>query len=424
MGNTSQPEEKTALSIKKNNQSQDSFGLGGYNPFLGSRSESPSNPFAKPNSTFNNPFIQAKFAQNTVIQEKCAACEAEEQEEKSIQRAVAPIQRDLAIEPPNPEAVPTELTEAQISSALHYNLDRFANSAEILEIRDVLGLSTDAEHPIDRDFVLAIARWQAMHNMIQDGKLGANTLTPLIAEFRAEGNAPRADRLAIRTRPDERRNNIDVNGHNNLFDAYLSHRNAMLTLIMRINFQFHPNSAGVNLTAAEQAAFVRRFERHVQQVWAEQYALVPRDTVPDRYLDTYFANVDIQSSVTNPHYTAHITNTATEAQSTDPPGAIGAGGPAAHYDQHWLRMGDEDANLYTGMSRGGFRMNQYTDAHEFGHMMGLDHIHCDRNDDSCYGVTDRERANIMGLGNEVTRANYLPFTEAMRTITGVRWRAR
>jgi hypothetical protein len=67
-------------------------------------------------------------------------------------------------------------------------------------------------------------------------------------------------------------------------------------------------------------------------------------------------------------------------------------------------------------------MSQYTAAHEFGHMMGLPHIHCDTNNAQCYGTTNAERANIMGLGNTVTRANYEPFLAAMRAITGSNWK--
>jgi len=343
------------------------------------------------------------------------------------------IQRDLAREEPNPGAPAPGLTEEEISAALHYNLNRFANQEEIRLIRDVLGLPRDAEHLIDRDFVLAVAGWQARNNLTIDGKLGADTIRTLVDEYRAEGRLvpemnTAADRLAIRTRPDERRYNIDVNGHNDLFDAVLSHKNAKLTLVMRIDFRFHAGATGTAPTPAQQRAFIRRFRRDVARVWSEMYALVPVGAVPNNYLDTYFADILIVPSNRNPHYVAHIGSTTGPYVNTDPPSAtIGSGGPYVERTNKWVRMGTGDVGLYSGGSVQGINMRQYTAAHEFGHMMGLSHIHCDAGGaahPNCYGTTNAERANIMGLGNRVTRGNYLPFVVAMRRFTGTRWRAR
>lgn len=347
------------------------------------------------------------------------------------------VQRDLAVEPPNPEAGVMGLLEPEeVSAALHYNLDRFANAAELRLMRDVLGLSPEAEHLIDEEFVQAVASWQAMHNLENiDGKLGVNTVRTLVAEYRGEATYvpemnTHADRLAIRTRADERASNVDVNGHNDLFDAVLSHRNAQLTLLMRIDFQFHAGATGVAPTADQQRQFIRRFENDVRGVWAEMYALVPDGAQPANYLDTYYANVDIVNTNVNPHYVAHVGSTGGGYVNTDPPGPIAAGGPAAENDQRWLRMGTGDVGMFRGTSRqvdaaGNNRpMSQLTAAHEFGHMLGLPHIHCNTNDANCYGTTDTERSNIMGLGNNVSRTNYAPFLAAMRAITGSNWRVR
>ena len=347
------------------------------------------------------------------------------------------VQRDLAVEPPNPEAGVMGLLEPEeVSAALHYNLDRFANAAELRLMRDVLGLSPEAAHLIDEEFVQAVASWQAMHNLDDiDGKLGVNTVRTLVAEYRGEATYvpemnTHADRLAIRTRADERASNVDVNGHNDLFDAVLSHRNAQLTLLMRIDFQFHAGATGVAPTADQQRQFIRRFENDVRGVWAEMYALVPDGAQPANYLDTYYANVDIVNTNVNPHYVAHVGSTGGGYVNTDPPGPITAGGPAAENDQRRLRMGTGDVGMFRGTSRqvdaaGNNRpMSQLTAAHEFGHMLGLPHIHCNTNDANCYGTTDAERSNIMGLGNNVSRGNYAPFLAAMRAITGSNWRVR
>jgi hypothetical protein len=274
-----------------------------------------------------------------------------------------------------------------------------------------------------------------MFDLDVDGKLGVDTVRSLVAEYRGEAAIvpemnTHADKLAIRTRANERASNVDVNGHNDLFDAVLSHRNANLTLIMRIDFQFHAGANGAVPTADQQNQFIRRFENDVRNVWAEMYALVPDGAQPDNYLDTYFVDVDIENSNVNPHYVAHVGATTGGYVNTDPPGPVGAGGPAAENDQRWLRMGTGDVGLFRGTARqvddaGNNRpMTQYTTSHEFGHMIGLPHIHCNTNDASCYGTTNAERANIMGLGNNVTRANYAPFLAAMKAITGSDWKVR
>ncbi|WP_159523313.1 eCIS core domain-containing protein [Sunxiuqinia indica] len=376
-------------------------------------------------------FNQGYYSPETSSGKKLIAHELTHTIQQGASQKSDTVQRDLAVAPTTPDAEVIPLTPEQVSAALHYNLNRFANEDELKVIRDVIGLSPEAEHLIDEEFVRSVGRWQASHGLGQDGKLGPNTVATLVAEYQAESTlapdmAERGRRLDIRTKSNERRNNIDVGGHSDLFDAILSHKNAMLTLLMRINFRFHPDSSGTNLTNNEQDTFITRFRRDVRRVWSFMYALVPAGrNLLRNYLDTYYANIRIVNTATNPHYVAHITRTANAYDNTNPPGAaIGNGGPAADNDNGWLRLGSRDVGLFRGQSRGGFPMRQYTSAHEFGHMMGLPHIHCNTNSNACYGTTRAERANIMGLNNTVTPSNYLPFTTAMRVITGSNWRAR
>jgi uncharacterized protein DUF4157 len=67
-------------------------------------------------------------------------------------------------------------------------------------------------------------------------------------------------------------------------------------------------------------------------------------------------------------------------------------------------------------------MPQVPAEHEFGHMLGLPHVHCDRNDDVCYGVTDAEQDNVMGRGSEVSTSGYGVFSEAAEQISNCGWR--
>jgi hypothetical protein len=62
--------------------------------------------------------------------------------------------------------------------------------------------------------------------------------------------------------------------------------------------------------------------------------------------------------------------------------------------------------------------------HEFGHMLGLPHIHCPRNDDECYGTNFNERSDIMGAGSFVSPLAYEPFAELMYYFTGCNYNVK
>ena len=98
------------------------------------------------------------------------------------------VQRDLAIEPPNPEAEGRVLTPQEMQDAIDYN-NRVvgAASAGVIEmVRDVLGISPTPA-VVDADLVNAVVDWQAMQGLTQDGKLGPRSAAPLFREVGAEG---------------------------------------------------------------------------------------------------------------------------------------------------------------------------------------------------------------------------------------------
>ena len=105
--------------------------------------------------------------------------------------AVQPmLQRDLAIEPPRPDAVARELSNAEMAAAIAFDQRFIADtpeSAAVIEmIRDVLGISPTPA-VVDEDFVRAVVNWQATNALVQDGKLGPATARPLFREIGAEG---------------------------------------------------------------------------------------------------------------------------------------------------------------------------------------------------------------------------------------------
>ncbi len=103
-------------------------------------------------------------------------------------RAAALLFRDFAVEPPHPDAVPRELTEEEIADAITFNNRSFFKAPEIELLRDIVGVAP-APAVFDADFIRAIALFQAMQGLTQDGKLGPTTASRLSRETRAEARA-------------------------------------------------------------------------------------------------------------------------------------------------------------------------------------------------------------------------------------------
>jgi hypothetical protein len=98
------------------------------------------------------------------------------------------LQRDVAIEPPRPDAEGRTLTATQMQAAIRFN-DRVVTvigTDGMRNLRDVLGTSKDPA-VVDEDFCNAVVRWQAMYRLGQDGQLGPRSARTLFREIGAEG---------------------------------------------------------------------------------------------------------------------------------------------------------------------------------------------------------------------------------------------
>lgn len=318
------------------------------------------------------------------------------------------LMRDFAVEPLNPVLPGERLDDEQVLEAIRYNALRYFDAAEIELLRDVLGIRPTPA-VIDRDFVHAVARYQQQFGEAVDGKLGRASADVLTRELTAEGEASAATELGVRGRATERRRNIDSGGKSDIFDAELDHANARLTLVMRIQFNFIAGGGGAWPSVGAQNAWRNSFIQRVHGRWNYRL-LMRRRGLSDRYLRYYATRVRIQPSSSAPHYTANVSFETSHTTSS-----VSAGTNAATFD-----VLDVNPISYTFGAR---TYTRTTSEHEFGHMLGLDHVACNSNSAACYGTTHATRRNIMGYGGAVSVTNATPFLDAMRAITGQAWDA-
>jgi peptidoglycan hydrolase-like protein with peptidoglycan-binding domain len=94
------------------------------------------------------------------------------------------IQRDLAIEPSNPDAQPQDLTAAQIREAIQFNNARYSTDS-IRIIQDVVGATVTGT--MDEETINLVVLYQAQNDLTADGKIGPITFNQMTDELAAEG---------------------------------------------------------------------------------------------------------------------------------------------------------------------------------------------------------------------------------------------
>jgi hypothetical protein len=154
------------------------------------------------------------------------------------------------------------------------------------------------------------------------------------------------------------------------------------------------------------AKWQQEYIRVVTNRWSFRFLLIPSGTCEGETCKIATAQVRVIPVTSNPHHTINVDYFKPEGvpSSTDLPG------PSQAYESDIRR---EERDL---------RKTHATASHEFGHMLGLDHVHCDSNDEECYGTNREEKADVMGQGEIVTERDYQPFINAMQQMTGCNWK--
>ncbi|HEY2937221.1 MAG TPA: DUF4157 domain-containing protein [Gaiellaceae bacterium] len=212
--------------------------------------------------------------------------------------------------------------------------------------------------------------------------------------------APAAAAPAAPARP-QREERLGIGRGGGRIDAELDRSVGWLTAKVKVLFNF-VNNPKPWPSPARQTAWRDSFIRTVFQRWSFKHFLVPEQVCPGEPQQVA-VRLQVIPVTANPHFTMNVGFTDTFQQSS-------VGGRTATMDVLDVERRSDQP--------------QVPAEHEFGHMLGLPHIHCDSNDKQCYGVTREERADVMGKGSFVSPHDYEPFAELMPYFTGCNWRVR
>jgi len=270
-------------------------------------------------------------------------------------------------------------------------------------------------YTVGRDIVFGAGRYQP--SATQGRRLLTHELAHVVQQQgstgqriqRQTGGAP----APAPSRP-EREERFGIGRGGNRFDAELNRRDCLLTLKMKVAFNFVPlggaNTPEAWPSPAVQQTWQQNFIRTVTNRWSFRYYLEPDTRCTGETCQRAYARVQVHPVTSNPHFTVNASYT------TDFEGSSVGRNPVSPAVGRSATLDTLDVNQRADIP-------QVPAEHEFGHMLGLPHVHCDTNDPVCYGVNAREQANIMGQGSIVSERDYGVFAEALNYFNGCNWHA-
>ncbi len=171
-----------------------------------------------------------------------------------------------------------------------------------------------------------------------------------------------------------------------------------LTVTTKVKFNF-PNTSGV-WPQGLPARWTTQFVEQVQQKWSYRYLLLRAGSCsPDEVCERVAVRVRVLPVETGQHHTVNVLY-------SNPSG-----------DRSFVAGSQARTGTFHGSD-----INTNTAFHETGHFFGLEHIACDDNGFTCYGMTAGTADDVMGRGAFVSARDYEPFIDVMRTLTHCEWR--
>jgi hypothetical protein len=230
-------------------------------------------------------------------------------------------------------------------------------------------------------------------HVLQQTSEGQQSMAPQLMRQRSSGLVSSSGRRVY---------SYDRSNFQDRFDGEVDEENRRVTLIIGLAFEDY---GGLEGKADRIAKFRVKAKELIEKTWSRAWAL---QSVCES--SKYEAIVRVETNSGNPHQTVRIWKT--------PPG--GARSKSTEWQQNDLEWQERPSAYQMDPSKPPSPQNvrphtfyQVPATHEFGHLIGLDHILCVSEVDRCYGVTLEQKLDIMGVGSIISQGDYVPFVRIM-----------
>jgi hypothetical protein len=216
----------------------------------------------------------------------------------------------------------------------------------------------------------------------------------------------------------------DRDHFNGRYDGLVERGAGRITLIMRVDMQLAPQFIDQRKgdfsekTLSYFQYFKTGFKEVVERIWSGAHALKP--AVPLDRNFKYETRVRVEFTSSNPHAEIYLHPKTIDASTGEAARSCASAAKPGEVGVANLQEGD-NVEKERVMEYKGEKLLFYgnTSAHEFGHLLGLDHINQkaplrkkesgEWTDEDKYGVTPEQAADIMGRGSVVSARNMTPF---------------
>jgi hypothetical protein len=144
------------------------------------------------------------------------------------------------------------------------------------------------------------------------------------------------------------------------------------------------------------------FMRAVRNRWSFKHLIVPSSECSGESCRAVPVRVSVVEDPSNFHYAVQV-----------------VGSQVGEARVETLASGQRQAvlGIDSNEQQQHFDFQQSQSEHEAGHMLGVPHIHCASNAPACYGVSQTDRADVMGEGSVVSPRDYEVFAAVMRRLS-------